>query len=64
MVFALAGDSTSTRFMETFDSALFFRDQGARYGSRAAGNMGNAPPPVKLLPGENKAVAASRGRTE
>jgi hypothetical protein len=42
--------------MESFDSTLISGMAGPDHGGQVAGNMGNPPPPVKLLPGENKAA--------
>jgi hypothetical protein len=37
--------------MEAFDKKPFSGAWGPRTGRRVAGNMGNAAPPVKSLPG-------------
>jgi hypothetical protein len=54
MVFALAGDSTSTNFMEAFDLKSFSGIYARSGDRRVAGNMGNATPPVKSLPGQGR----------
>jgi hypothetical protein len=50
--------------METFDFAVISGIAGPGHGCQDAGNMGNAPPPVKSLPGENKAAVVPDGGTE